>query len=338
MPSDRIIPTPVAPSVATFTVLSAGTEVPREFQVLSIVINKAVNRIATATLLLRDGDPAAQTFKASEEDYFVPGKELELKAGYQGTEDKIFSGVVVSHAIRVRDQRSVLEVVCKDPAFKMTLSPENRYFRETTESDAIEDIIRASGLTADVETTTETKAEIIQYHCTNWDFVLTRADALGKICITEGGTLSVKAPNLTQASALTLSYGGNLLSLDLQMDARNQFKSIHSKAWSMPNSELSEAEESTFAAPAAGNLTADDLAGAHGVDPLQQQHGGSVTEAELQEWSKARLQKKPPGPHSRTCAISRNSQSGSRTIGNAARSRRPLQWPGFCIRYSPRNQ
>lgn len=291
MLSDRIIPTPVAPSVATFTVLSAGTEVPREFQVLSIVINKAVNRIATATLILRDGDPAAQTFAASEEDYFVPGKELELKAGYQGTEDKIFNGVVVSHAIRVRDQRSVLEVVCKDPAFKMTLNPENRYFRDTTESDALEDIIRASGLTAEVEATTESKAEIIQYHCTNWDFVLTRADALGKICITEGGTLRVKAPNLTQASVLSLSYGGNLLSLDLQMDARNQFKSINSKAWSMPNSELAEAEESTFTAPNAGNLTANDLADAHGIDPLQQQHGGNVSEAELQEWSKARLQK-----------------------------------------------
>jgi Rhs element Vgr protein len=291
MLSDRIIPTPVAPSVATFTVLSAGTEVPREFQVLSIVVNKAVNRIATATLILRDGDPAAQTFTASEEDYFVPGKELELKAGYQGTEDKIFNGVVVSHAIRVRDQRSVLEVVCKDPAFKMTLNPENRYFRDTTESDALEDIIRASGLTAEVEATTESKAEIIQYHCTNWDFVLTRADALGKICITEGGTLSIKAPNLTQTSVLNLSYGGNLLSLDLQMDARNQFKSINSKAWSMPNSELAEAEESTFTAPNAGNLTANDLADAHGIDPLQQQHGGNVSEAELQAWSKARLQK-----------------------------------------------
>ena len=128
MLSDRIIPTPVAPSVATFTVLSAGTEVPREFQVLSIVVNKAVNRIATATLILRDGDPAAQTFTASEEDYFVPGKELELKAGYQGTEDKIFNGVVVSHAIRVRDQRSVLEVVCKDPAFKMTLNLKTNMF------------------------------------------------------------------------------------------------------------------------------------------------------------------------------------------------------------------
>ena len=291
MPSDRIIPTPAAPSVVTFTVLSNGSEVPREYQVLSIVVNKSVNRIPTATLIIRDGDPAAQTFAASSTDYFVPGKELELKAGYRATEDKIFTGTVVGHSVRLRDQRSVLEVVCKDPAFKMTLSPKNRYFKDTKDSDALEDIIRESGLSSDVEATAESKGEIIQYNCTDWDFVLTRADALGKICVTEGGELSIKAPNLTQASALTLSYGGNLLSLDLQLDARNQFKSVNSKAWSMPNSEVTEAEESTFSGPSAGNISAQDLADSHGVDPLLQQHGGNISEAELQAWSKARLQK-----------------------------------------------
>lgn len=291
MPSDRIIPTPVAPSVATFTVLSGGDAVPREYQVLSIVVHKAVNRIASATIILRDGDAASQTFEASSADYFVPGKEIEIRAGYQATEDKIFSGIAVSHAVRVRDQRSILEVVCKDPAFKMSLSPRNRYFKETTDSDALEDIIRESGLTGDVEPTSETKQEIIQYNCTDWDFVLTRADALGKICLTNDGTLSIKSPSLTQPSALTLSYGGNLLSLDLQMDARNQFKTINSQAWSMPNSERLEAEESSFTAPSAGNLSSDDLADAHSVEPLLQQHGGNRSEVELQDWSKARLQK-----------------------------------------------
>lgn len=291
MPAARIIPTPVAPTVTTFSVLSEGTEVPREYQVLSIVVYKAVNRIPTATLIVRDGDPAAQTFAASDEDYFVPGKKLEITAGYQGVQDAIFTGTVTGHSIRVREERSVLEVVCKDPVFKMTLSPRNRYFKDTTESDALEEIIQANGLDADVEAIPESKPEIIQYNCTDWDFVLTRADALGKICLAKDGKLSIAAPNLSQASALALSYGGNLFQLDLELDARNQFKTVAAKAWSMPNSEVTEVEESTFLAPAAGNLSAEDLADSHGIDPLTQQHGGNISESELQEWSKARLQK-----------------------------------------------
>ena len=82
---DRLIPTLVAPSASTFTILSDGEAVPREHQVLSIVVNRGVNRIPMATLVVRDGDAAAQTFAVSETDYFVPGKIIEIKAGYQAT-------------------------------------------------------------------------------------------------------------------------------------------------------------------------------------------------------------------------------------------------------------
>lgn len=291
MPDSRIIPTPDTPSVCTFTILSEGSEVPREYQVLSIMVHRAVNRIPTATLIIRDGDAASQDFDLSNEDFFIPGKSIEIKAGYRGSDDPIFSGKVVKHALRVREQRSILEVTCKDPVFSMTLNPQCRYFREQTDSDVMEEIIQQAGLSSDVEATSENKYEIIQYNCTDWDFVLTRADALGKICLVDDGKLNIAAPDISQEAALTLSFGATLLEFEAEIDARSQYKSVSSKAWSMSNSEIVEADESAVQSTSAGNLDADTLAETHGVDRLDQKHGGNLSEQELQDASKARLLK-----------------------------------------------
>jgi len=289
--AERLIPTPVAPSVSTFTILSDGTAVPREHQVLSIVVNRGVNRIPMATLVVRDGDAAAQTFAVSETDYFVPGKTIEIKAGYQATEDLIFKGIVVSHSLKMREQRSVLRIVCKDAAYKMTLSPRSRFFREVTDSDVMDDIISQAGLQSDIESTTVQHGELVQYNCTDWDFLLTRADAIGKICLVDDGQLNIAAPQVNQSVALTLAYGATLLNFDAEIDARNQFKSVESQAWSGTDQEIRSAEEDTYAGTSAGNLTANDLADVHGQDPLAQRHGGPLLAAELTNWSQARLQK-----------------------------------------------
>lgn len=291
MPDARIIPTPDAPSVATFTVLSDGQEVSREHQILSIVVDKSVNRLPAATLVIRDGDAAAQTFAVSETDLFVPGKEIEIRAGYRAREATIFKGEVVSQSLKVREQKSVLLVKCKDPAYRLTLSPNNRYFREMTDSDVLEAILDQAGIEKEVETTTEQLGEVVQYNCTDWDFLLTRADGIGKICLVEDGKVTITAPNTLQDAVLNLEFGANLLDFDAEMDARTQFKSVQSLAWNATDQEVVEATEDSNNGTSAGNLSSSDLAEAHAVDPLRLQHTGAVKEPELQAWSKARLQK-----------------------------------------------
>jgi hypothetical protein len=45
-------------------------------QVEAISIDKGVNRIAAAKLVIMDGDTSAQKFDASNGDLFVPGKNI----------------------------------------------------------------------------------------------------------------------------------------------------------------------------------------------------------------------------------------------------------------------
>lgn len=287
--NEQIIPTPASPSVCTFTILSEGNAVSGEYQILSIVVHNEVNRIPTATLLIRDGNAGSQEFACSDTDLFIPGKKIEIKAGYQATEDTIFKGVVVSHSLKVRQQASILTVVCKDEAFKMTIGQNSRYFRDQTDSDVLDDIIGQNGLQSDVEATTLQQPEMVQFECSDWDFVLTRAEVLGKICTTDDGKLTIKAPNATQTPALTLQYGATLLEFDAELDARTQFKSVKSQGWQASEQSLLENEDSTSTFPDAGNISPDDLAAVHGTDPLTQTHTGNLPEGELQEWTKARL-------------------------------------------------
>ncbi|MEM9835010.1 MAG: type VI secretion system tip protein VgrG [Bacteroidota bacterium] len=287
----RLIPTPLPPTVATFTVLSDGDVVPPRYHVLSILVEKGVNRIPSATLVLRDGDPAAQTFAVSESDYFLPGKKVEVKAGYQGTEESIFTGVVVSHGIKIREQRSVLQIVCKDESFKMTVAPQCAYFNEEKDSDILTSVIEKAGLQAEVTATSEVQQQVVQYNCTDWDFLLTRTDAIGKICLADNGKITITEPTISGDPELELEFGATILDFDAELDTRNQFTSITGQSWIPADQEWSTETAEDYNAPEASDLSPTDLADAHGVSDYPIRHGGTLTESERLAWTNARLQK-----------------------------------------------
>lgn len=286
---ERIIPTPASPSVCTFTLLSNGLPVPPVHQVLSIVTQNEVNRVPTATIIIRDGDAASQSFAASDTDLFIPGKKITIKAGYQANEETVFVGMVISNSLKIRDQSSVLIVTLKDEAFKMTVGRNSRYFRDQSDSDVMEEIIRAHGLQAEVAISGSAEPERVQFNCSDWDFVLMRAEMTGMICTVKDGKITIAPPNLQLPETLTLQFGATLLEFDAEIDVRTQFKSVKSISWGVSDQAKLETEENTSTVREAGNISANDLAAVHGVDPLIQIHSGNLAEPELQTWSKTAL-------------------------------------------------
>ena len=81
MPKQRIINTSQSSDLVTFKILVDGNELSNAYSVLSIVVEKELNRIPTAKIVLLDGDPATQDFNLSNQDLLVPGKEIEITAG-----------------------------------------------------------------------------------------------------------------------------------------------------------------------------------------------------------------------------------------------------------------
>ena len=290
MANERIIPSNAPKSAATFSILSAGTAVSRTYNVLSIIVNKEVNRIASATIVFADGDPAKESFEISNKPDFEPGKEIEIKAGYRADEETIFKGIVIKHSIKIRKNGSLLIVECKDKAVKMTNSCKCKYFHDVTDSDMMEELIDTYGIDKDVESTSITHKQVIQYNSTDWDFVLCRADVNGMLCIANDGKLSIAKPDFSSTEVLSLQYGATIHDLDAEIDARFQYKAIKASAWNFTDQELLDTVEAEDPGiPEAGNLTKDTLAGVIDEEEFRLYHSGKIEEPELQQWVNAKM-------------------------------------------------
>ncbi len=276
------------PDLITYKVLSGGTELPGKYGIKSIVVEKEVNRIPFARIVIMDGSVPEQDFKLSNENLLTPGKEIEITAGYHMDEATIFRGIVVKHNIKIRRGASYLVIECRDKAVKMTLGRKSKYFYESTDSDIIEELIGNSGAAADVEATTNTHAELIQYRVSDWDFMVTRAQANGQLCFIDDGNIKVAKPRFSGDTVETVAYGSSVHEFDGEIDARDQFSKITSTTWSYTDQAIVETEAQDPAISLNGNLSAGTLADVFGIEDLQLRHGGNLTQDELQDWGNAK--------------------------------------------------
>lgn len=290
MSNNRNINTAAQADVATYTFLSEGQEVSRAYHLISLVVNHEVNRVPSATLIFMDGEAAKETFEISDKNEFVPGKTIEIKAGYRSVEKRIFKGIVVRHSIKIRKNGSFLILDCKDPSVKMTVGTKNKYFIQQKDSEIIEALIRQNGLSSQVEPTSQPHKEVVQMDMTDWDFMMMRADMAGKLVFVEDGKITVAKPDFNQEPVQTVVFGSSLLELDAEIDARSQFQTIKGFSWDAANQELTEVEGKKPPANKLGNLKEDDLAKVIGAEP-KIQHGGDIEKLELQTWADTARQK-----------------------------------------------
>jgi Rhs element Vgr protein len=287
MSSQRIINTPRSADLATCTILIEGSELPRTCHVMSIVVEKELNRIPVARFTLLDGDPAAQDFDLSNQDLLIPGKEVEIKAGYHSDEATIFKGIVVKHSIKIRSSQSFLIVECRDKSVKLTIGRKSKYFYNSPDSDIMDEITGSYGLENDIETTSVVHPAMVQYNVSDWDFVISRAQASGKVCVVDDGKIAIKKPEVNQDEVETVEFGATLLDFDAEMDARNQFQKITAYGWDAAGQDLVLTEANDPQVNLNGNLAPSDLSPVINLENLELKNGGKDS-AVLQDWADAK--------------------------------------------------
>lgn len=285
MPEQRALPIPA--EHREFTVKVDGTEVPREHQLLAVSVVKAVNKISSARLVYLDGSAAASDFPLSNAATFVPGSAVEVLAGSGSDPVSLFQGIVLRQSLKVRDHTAPqLIVECRHKAAKLTVGRKDAYFFDQSDADILSSLLSDAGLTADVESTTGTHAQQVQYHATDWDFLLARAEANGKLVFTNGDAVEVKAPDLSGSPVCALQYGATLLELDAEIDARLQFGAVKSVTWDPAQQALVEKEAADPGIAGPGNLSGDDLAAVAGPESYELRHA-ALSEEEAQAWADA---------------------------------------------------
>lgn len=289
MENSTKIKTSKNPDLVTYKILSGGEEIPQTYQINSITVTNEINRIPTATIVIFDGNPAEQNFPKSNEGYLIPGKEIEITAGYHSDEETIFKGIVIKNSIKIRSLGSFLTIECRDKAVKMTIGRKSKVYYNSTDSDVFSDLISKYGLEQNIEDTPYEHADLVQFNSSDWDFLVSRAQANGKLCFVENGKVSVKEPDITQESIQSVAFGSTILDFDGEIDARNQFSKISTYSWNQGDQEIVELEAVNPDVNLNGNLSVNDLAEVIGLDNYELKHGGVLSEQESQIWADSAL-------------------------------------------------
>ncbi|MFT7265141.1 MAG: Rhs element Vgr protein [Halioglobus sp.] len=282
-------------SVVTATLLSQSTVIAENnYELVSVDIRREVNRIARATLVFLDGDATIGVFALSNKEDFQPGKEIEVKLRYEGkTEDAtVFKGLVMRHSVEANAQTSQLSLELKDAAVKLTQTRKSAVFVDQDDAEIIGKLLKDAELKVGVLDPTQPKhAQIVQYYCTDWDFMVSRAEAQGLLVVTEDGEVSVRKVDLTAKPKRVFKYGINdIYDLEFSLDGGEQCSEVNSSAWDVKQNKMTDppTDAKNFDLKQ-GDLKGAEIAETVGFQPHQLSHPAPLAPEELQGWADGQL-------------------------------------------------
>lgn len=294
-----IKPSASNPSLTTLTVFSNGVPIDPSFMVISVYVYKAVNHIGSAKLVLAMDNLNISNADEMQSDVFIPGREIRIDAGY-GNHKTIYEGVLTSHNLQIsQDTRATLHIECQDYIFPATLGRKNSVFSEMKDSDMIRQILdQYPMLNVTVSSTSVHHESLVQYYCSDWDFLLSRAEANGLVVISDGKSVQVVKPDVTSASAITLSYGSNIIAFNGTLDSTTQTTAVEAMAWDAAAQQIVKIPGDMPVVNNQGNITPAKLAETYQQNTLLQTT--TATEQVLKSWADAQWFKSALGRYKGT--------------------------------------
>lgn len=197
-----------------------GKALPTSTIIRSADIDYRINSIPKATIVIEDGDKTAGSFDLCESDLLKPGTEIELKAGYSTQMDAVFKGIIVRVGISISSEgKSCTKIECRHKAIALTCSRYNANYLNKTDDYIINDICSKYGVKISSSIKGTTHKEILQYHCTDWDFIMTRTEANGCWMIADQKGISVEPIAAKGKTELSLTWGKDIIDFNATIDA-----------------------------------------------------------------------------------------------------------------------
>ncbi|MDO6686769.1 MULTISPECIES: type VI secretion system tip protein VgrG [unclassified Agarivorans] len=276
--------------VVDFTIKSEGNAITCRGTVRSVVIHQQVNRLSRCTIEIEDGSLAEQTSPISNSDEFKPGVSISVSANYdEQTSYSLFEGIVTSHGLRVDESSQLLIVECIDQAVTMTVGRNSANYISKKDSDIFSSLIgKHSPLTSgSIASTTVTYSELVQYNCSDWDFMVTRAESNGLLIKNLNNEISVIDPSTSESAKLTLTLGKDINQFDADIDARYLFKNVSANSWDQTTQAVVNDTAEPQTVTATDNLSASDLAGVLSLSSYRMQTVAQQPDGAMAAWAKA---------------------------------------------------
>jgi Rhs element Vgr protein len=266
------------------------------WQLLSVEIHVAFNKIASAKINIADGDASKQDFPLStREEKFLPGNTIEIQMGYHDKTKTLFKGVIVKQSIKSgKNKSSFLSLEARDQFVGLTIGRKNNSFFNKTDSEIVEQILTEAGFSkkdADLAATKITHPEMLQYNVSNWDFIISRAEMNSMLVLTLNNKLSIHTPDTSIEPAKEIIYGKEVLGFECETDGRTQLEEVKSHTWNYKVQETKESVIDSIPYKENGQPEGKEFASKLKLSACDQFHTGHLKEEELKSWSQARLLK-----------------------------------------------
>ena len=220
-----------------------GEAISGEVQILTIRVKEAINKIPSAELTIIDGSVSEGSFKLSDERVFKPGNNIEIYLGYHSENEMVFKGIIIGNTHKVSNQFCELHIECKDERVKMTEKKAGQNYINMTDADIIQQLLEQNNL-AGVEWAGKNiqHEQLVQFNETDWDFMISRIDVNGKMCLLHNDQMVIKAPSLNESPVLSLTHGASILEFHAEIDSRLQNPVVQTSAWNYSDQQVTTLE------------------------------------------------------------------------------------------------
>lgn len=252
-------------------VRGSGNAIDSEQVTMTLDIVKQVDRIPDATLTIVDYRSEDNKLELGDAEFLAPGKAVEIALLREGEPETLaFAGRIVRHGIRYTGSW-VLRLDVRDAAVALTRPRRSRVLVQLSDGEVFSQLVRDAGLAlGDVAATGPRHAQLVQYRVSDWDFLISRAQALGLCVVADDGTLSLKAPDLSTTPELRLRYETDFSDpereidfedLELELDGLGAEAEILSRAWDPNAQQLTDPLRAVdLVAPAQGQSDPGEMA------------------------------------------------------------------------------
>ncbi|MEL6559875.1 MAG: phage baseplate assembly protein V [Bacteroidota bacterium] len=246
---------------------------------IGISVNTAINKIPKARLEFNFNQfisdkcgnknysiTPANAFDSGEENKeisFTPGTEIIISIGWEEERQQVFKGLITKHQLVVKNDGSqILTLECKHIANKMTLATKTRMLHQDvgtgSNGDEVNRVDDDSILihlveNSDTDLTLNIQDQplfsfdhenMIQYNCSDWDFLVMRAEATSRVCVVSGDEIILLHPKIDKPTEFKIATGDNLMEYAAELDETLIFPEVTIHSWEIDEQDMQEVSES----------------------------------------------------------------------------------------------
>lgn len=272
------------------TVKLDGKPMADDVQLQSVRVLHELNRIPEASFTVLSDSLQIEDFTALDSADFAVGTEVEISAFYGGyAEQSIFKGIILTNRARLDARNGLrMELICRDKAMRLTEVRSSAPYEKMKDSEVMSRIIGDANLTSDITATSAAATTQLRVGATDWDFLRLLADRNGFVLFVEGGKIKAAAPDTSGAAVLSVTYGINIIDLDISLDTHRMIGAAKLSAWTEKDQAIATGESNTIPAQTFGDTPVSKLAKVLGDREVQVSTAGEIASDMLGSMARAR--------------------------------------------------